>query len=153
MQHGLGVRPRIRKLFNVKVKLFAVVEKSYRLWNARENADRKCGREKPLGKMEVALFALFVTIGRALPTKEYLKGSLTCEAFLRMNEYEECFFEQAVGAERSEGVEVSMARMKQFEIRHFILGMGNSREKLLLYYHYIRGDSVEQCAELVKGKG
>ena len=83
-------------------------------------------------------------------TEEYLKGYLTCEAFLRMNEYEACFFEQAVGAERRAGVEVSMARMKQFEIRHFILGMGNSREKLLLYYHYIRGDSVEQCAELME---
>ena len=82
-------------------------------------------------------------------TEEYLKGYLTCEAFLRMNEYEECFFEQAVGAERSEGVEVSMARMKQFEIRHFILDMPNSNEKIILYLHYIDCEPIERCADIM----
>ena len=45
--------------------------------------------------------------------------------------------------------EAPLARAKMFEVRHFILGLPNSDEKLLLYYHYIKGDSVERCAELL----
>ena len=42
----------------------------------------------------------------------------------------------------------ALARAKMYEIRHFILGLPNSDEKLLLYYHYIRCEPVEKCAEL-----
>ena len=45
--------------------------------------------------------------------------------------------------------EAPLARAKMFEVRHFILGLPNSDEKLFLYYHYIKGDSVERCGELL----
>ena len=45
--------------------------------------------------------------------------------------------------------EDSMARVELFRIRHFVMCLDNSDEKLLLYYHYLRGESVESCAELL----
>ena len=66
-----------------------------------------------------------------------------------MDRYEREYF----GFSESEGssmmTDVSIARAKMYEIRHFIMRMKNSDEKLLLYYHYVRGESVERCAELL----
>lgn len=45
--------------------------------------------------------------------------------------------------------EIALAHAKMFEVRHFIMSMQNCNEKLLLYYHYVRSDSVECCAELI----
>ena len=45
--------------------------------------------------------------------------------------------------------ELTLVRAKMYEVRHFIMNMENRDEKLLLYYHYIRGESVEKCAELL----
>ena len=45
--------------------------------------------------------------------------------------------------------EESMSRAELFRVRHFIMSLENSDEKLLLYYHYVRGESVESCAELL----
>ncbi len=40
-------------------------------------------------------------------------------------------------------------RARMFEIGELIGCMKNSREKLLLHYHYIRGESIEYAAELI----
>lgn len=40
-------------------------------------------------------------------------------------------------------------RSKMFNVRKFITTLDNNNCKLLLYYHYIRGNSVEKCAELL----
>ncbi len=45
--------------------------------------------------------------------------------------------------------EAPLARAKMFGVRHFILDLPNSDEKLFLYYHYIKGESTERCAELL----
>lgn len=45
--------------------------------------------------------------------------------------------------------EAPLARARMFSIRHFILDLPNSDEKLFLYYHYIKGESTERCAELL----
>ena len=45
--------------------------------------------------------------------------------------------------------EAPLARAKMFGVRHFILGLDNSDEKLFLYYHYIKNESVERCGELL----
>lgn len=45
--------------------------------------------------------------------------------------------------------EESLSRVELFRVRHFIMAMENCDEKLLLYYHYVRGESVEACASLL----
>lgn len=45
--------------------------------------------------------------------------------------------------------EAPLAKAKMYEVRHFVLSLGNCDEKLLLYYHYLKGDSVAKCAELL----
>ena len=82
-------------------------------------------------------------------TEDYLKGYRTGEAMLSMEEYERSYFQRAAGAEEQADRVLSVFKLKQFEIRHFIMGMANSREKLMLYYHYVLGETVERCAELM----
>ncbi len=45
--------------------------------------------------------------------------------------------------------EAPLARAKMFDVRHFILSLPNGNEKLLLYFHYIKGESVWRCGELL----
>ena len=78
----------------------------------------------------------------------YLRGYQIYSKLLKLDRYERSYF----GYKDGEGVESGdalLAKAKMFEIRHFISEMKNSDEKLLLYYHYIRGEPVEKCAELL----
>ena len=79
----------------------------------------------------------------------YLRGYMTNKRLLELDGYEKKFF-----CDDEEGVvemtaDLPLARARMFEIRHFVLGLENSDEKLLLYYHYIKGQSLEHCAELL----
>ena len=80
----------------------------------------------------------------------YLKGYALNKKLLRMERYEKEFFGDR---SREEGEELfgegALARARMFEIRHFIMELENCDEKLLLYYHYIKGESVERCGELL----
>ena len=81
-------------------------------------------------------------------TENYLRGYMIGKKLLQAEQYERKFF----GSDESEIEalgELPLARAKMFEIRHFIMDMKNSDEKLLLYYHYIKGESVEHCGELL----
>ena len=80
--------------------------------------------------------------------EDYLKGYGFHQKMIDMDAYEREFF--YVPEKEGEGRrEIPLARVKLFEIRHFIMSMENSDEKLLLYYHYVKGESVERCAELL----
>ena len=81
-------------------------------------------------------------------TEEYLKGYGINRKLLRLERYEREYFGYREDSEELPG-EAPLARARMFEIRHFIMSMKNSDEKLLLYYHYVRGESVEKCAELL----
>ena len=74
--------------------------------------------------------------------ENYLKGYDFYEKMLTMDEYGRSFF-----GDESVNVELPMARVKMFEIRHFIMAMNNSSEKLMLYYHYVQGETIERCGE------
>lgn len=78
----------------------------------------------------------------------YLKGYALNMKLLRLDRYERTYFGYRDG-EDSPFNDAPLARARMFEIRHFIMEMKNSDEKLLLYYHYVRGESVEKCAELL----
>ena len=82
-------------------------------------------------------------------TESYLLGYTMNQKLLRLAKYESDFFG---GGNKGEGVmpsEAPLARARMYEVRHFILSLDNSDEKLLLYYHYVKGESIEKCAELL----
>ena len=82
---------------------------------------------------------------------DYLRGYSTNYKLLRLSRYEQEF----LGGSRfdddgiSAPTEGPLAKARMYEVRHFILSLPNSDEKLLLYYHYVKGESVERCAELI----
>ena len=87
---------------------------------------------------------------------EYLSEYTVYRKLLWMNDYEKKYFGKAEKELDFEGRMLSLpgneseARMKMFAIRRFVLSLGNCNEKLFLFYHYIHGESVERCAELIK---
>ena len=80
--------------------------------------------------------------------ENYLKGFLLCRRMLALKRYEDEYFDTAEWNCESPA-EFTIVKAKMYEIRHFIMDMPNSTEKILLYYHYVRNDSVEKCAELL----
>lgn len=78
----------------------------------------------------------------------YLKGFLLCRRMLALKRYEDEYFDTAEWNCEAPA-EFAVVRAKMYEIRHFIMAMPNTTEKILLYYHYVRNDSVEKCAELL----
>ena len=81
-------------------------------------------------------------------TEEYLKGYALSRKLLRLDRYEKEYFHTDDSDVEAFG-EAPLARARMFEIRHFVMGLANCDEKLFLYYHYIKGESVERCAELL----
>lgn len=79
---------------------------------------------------------------------EYLKGYGFNRRLLRLARYEKEYFGESE-LEEAEVGEPPLARARMFAIRHFIMSLPNGDEKLLLYYHYVRGESVERCSELL----
>ena len=43
----------------------------------------------------------------------------------------------------------ALLRAKMTEIRRFVVTLPDCREKMMLYYRYLYGRTVEQCAELL----
>jgi DNA-directed RNA polymerase specialized sigma subunit len=84
-------------------------------------------------------------------TDEYLCGYTTSRRLIEIDGYEKKYFscddEEFCASDVS--LDISLAKAKMFEVRHFVLSLDNSDEKLLLYYHYIKGQSMEHCAELL----
>ena len=79
---------------------------------------------------------------------DYLKGYQLNRKLLRLDRYEKEYFHTDESDVEALG-EAPLARARMFEIRHFIMKMKNSDEKLFLYYHYVKGESVERCGELL----
>ncbi len=81
-------------------------------------------------------------------TDNYLSGYQTNRKLLRLDRYEKEYFHTDENDFEAYG-ETPLARARMFEIRHFIMSLKNSDEKLMLYYHYIKGESIERCGELL----
>lgn len=81
-------------------------------------------------------------------TNNYLSGYQTNRKLLRLDRYEKKYFHPDENDFEAYG-ETPLARARMFEIRHFIMSLKNSDEKLMLYYHYIKGESIERCGELL----
>ena len=83
-------------------------------------------------------------------TENFLKSYKLNQRLLRLDKYEREFFGERYLERETEGfTEARLARPRMFDVRHFIMSLPNSDEKLLLYCHYVRGQSIEACAELL----
>ena len=88
--------------------------------------------------------------------REYLSEYAVFRKLIEMNNYEKNYFGKSEKSLDPEGKLLALPgsepdiRLKMFEIRRFVLSLGNCNEKLFLFYHYIHGESVERCAELIK---
>ena len=83
--------------------------------------------------------------------EEYLKGYSLNRKLVELEKYEKEYFggDEAEWEEQELPADLPLARVRMFEIKHFVIGLPNCEEKLLLYYHYIKGESIENCAELL----
>lgn len=108
-------------------------------------------KSAPTGAVRVTR-TVSVTKEEFSEVEDYLRSYSFYKKLLKLDRYEQEYFGASPMRERSiyeHHGEVSLAHAKMFEVRHFIMMMQNSDEKLLLYHHYLRGESVERCAELL----
>ena len=94
----------------------------------------------PLGKQEKQII------------ESYLLGYVTNRKMLGAEKYLELYVEEDGFLSQIDKEllhEAPLAKAKMFGVRHFIIDLPNGDEKLLLYYHYVKGESVERCAELL----
>ena len=80
--------------------------------------------------------------------ENYLNSYKFCRRMLDLKNYERKYFD-TLEWEKESPAEFTLARAKMYEVRHFLLDLPNSDAKLLLYYHFVRGETVEYCAELL----
>ena len=80
--------------------------------------------------------------------KNYLSGYKLYRDLLELEKYEREFLRSHEWATERPG-DLSLARATMFEIRHFILSLPNSNEKILLYLHYIDCEPIERCAGIM----
>ncbi len=81
--------------------------------------------------------------------KNYLEAYQLNLKMMRMNKYEREFLLDRFSEEDTTLGEDVFLQARMLEIRRFVMSLDNSDAKLILYYHYIRGESVEHCAELM----
>ncbi len=87
--------------------------------------------------------------------EKYLSEYSVFRRMKEMDEYELEYFGKSeeymdmMGRELTLPGAKSVAASKLFEIRRFVLSLGNCNEKVFLFYHYIHGESVGRCAELM----
>lgn len=79
----------------------------------------------------------------------YLSEYRTGARMMEMNEYERNYLGGA-GKNTAISRETELyLKARMYEIRDFILSIEGRDEKLFLYYHYVHGESMMRCAELL----
>lgn len=83
-------------------------------------------------------------------TNEFLSQYRYGFKLLAMNKYEKEF----MGPDLPEdglfcADDEAYVRSKMFEVKRFVAGLPSDDRKLLLFYHYIHGETVEKCGELL----
>ena len=80
--------------------------------------------------------------------QNYLSGYKLSRDLLALDTYEREFIRSREWENERPG-DISLSRVKMFEIRHFILDLPNSTEKILLYLHYIDCEPIERCGNIM----
>lgn len=84
--------------------------------------------------------------------KKFLESYGTNKKMLKMMRYEREYFSEEGDADDScliPGGDEVLIKSRMFEVRRFVANFEDSNCKLLLFYHYIKGFSVEKCAEMM----
>ena len=81
--------------------------------------------------------------------ENYLLGYGLDRKLLKMDRYEREYYGNQNSLDLESPGEVPLARARMYEVRHFIMSLRNCDEKLFLYYRYVKGETVERCAELL----
>lgn len=84
--------------------------------------------------------------------KDFLRSYRMCVEMLSLRRYERRrakVFEESDWSEDLLGGGEAYWRARMLEVRALIESMRNGREKLMLYYHYIRGESIEHAADML----
>lgn len=87
-------------------------------------------------------------IDRIEEMKNYLSGYKLSRDLLELEKYEREFLRSHEWTSERPG-DLTLARAQMFEIRHFILSLPNSSEKILLYLHYIDCEPIERCGSIM----
>lgn len=84
--------------------------------------------------------------------KDYLSGYQLCLDMLNLRRYErrraKPFSEECTCEDVLKGNE-AFWKARMYEVEHLISSLRNGREKLILYYHYVKGESIEHSADLL----
>lgn len=84
--------------------------------------------------------------------KDYLCGYQLCLDMLNLRRYErrraKPFAEECSCEDILQGNE-AFWKARMYEAEHLIASLRNGREKLILYYHYIKGESIERASDLL----
>lgn len=80
--------------------------------------------------------------------KNYLGGYKLFRSILELEKYEREFLHPHQWTNERPG-DITLAKAQMFEIRHFVLDLPNSNEKILLYLHYIDCEPIEHCADIM----
>lgn len=90
--------------------------------------------------------------GERLAAQDYLSGYVLCKRMLQLRSYER---KRAAGPDAPTNVEQLLQANEQhwevqmIDIKSTVDNLRNGREKMILYYHFIRGESVSSAARLV----
>ena len=98
--------------------------------------------------MKKEITSIFSSESSLEEMKNYLSGYKLYRDLLELEKYEREFLRSREWAAERPG-DLSLARATMFEIRHFILSLPNSNEKILLYLHYIDCEPIERCAGIM----
>ena len=84
--------------------------------------------------------------------KDYLCGYQLCLDMLNLRRYErkrsQRFSEECSCEDVLQGNE-AFWKARLYQVEHLIASLRNGREKFILYYHYIKGESIERSADLL----
>ena len=80
--------------------------------------------------------------------KNYLGGYKLFRSILELEKYEREFLSPHQWTNERPG-DITLAKAQMFEIRHFVLDLPNSNEKILLYLHYIDCEPIEKCGDIL----
>lgn len=84
--------------------------------------------------------------------QNYLKAYRLCEKMLHLRDYERkrtAKMEEPANAEQILQASACHWELQIVQTKQLINDIRNGREKMILYYHFIRGESVESAARLI----
>ncbi len=84
--------------------------------------------------------------------KKFLESYGINKKMLRMMKYEKEYFSKESDSDDAlpiPGGDEILIKSKMIEVRRFVAGLEDGNCKLLIFYHYIKGFSIEKCAEMM----